>query len=100
MPCTMVLAQNFRNVALNKTINEPGPLKGIVLWADNGKVTNYENSIALEFSYCLPCQVVTRKSGGEIQYNWSSFETLLNGIASRGHQAIPLSKVSNEDQLY
>ena len=86
--CTTVLAENFRNVSLNKTISEPGPLKGIVLWSDNGKLNSYKNSIALEFSYCLPCQVVTGKSGGAIQYDWSSFETLLNGIASRGHQAI------------
>ena len=85
---TMVSAEKFRNISLNKTIDEPGPLKGIVLWTDNGKMNSYKNSIALEFAYCLPCQVVTGKSGEEIQYDWSSFETLLNGIAGRGHQAI------------
>jgi len=85
---TTAQAENFRDVSLNKTISEPGPLKGIVLWANNGKLNSYKNSIALEFSYCLPCQIVTGKSGDEIQYDWSSFETLLNGIASRGHQAI------------
>ena len=88
LSCTTVMAEDFRDVALNKTINEPGPLKGIVLWNDNGKINSYKNSISLEFSYCLPCQVVIGKSKGEIQYNWSSFEALLNDIAGRGHQAI------------
>ena len=48
---TTVLAENIRDVSLNKTINEPGPLKGIVLWNDNGKINSYKNSISLEFSY-------------------------------------------------
>ena len=85
---TTALAEDFRDISLNKTINELGPLKGIVLWHDNGKMNSYKNSISLEYSYCLPCQVVTGKNENEIQYNWSSFETLLNSIANRGHQAI------------
>ena len=82
------LTEDLRDVALNETTDEPAPLKGIVLWPDNDKINNYKNSIALEYSYCLPCQIVIGKSGEKIQYNWSSLETLLNDIASRGHQAI------------
>ncbi len=81
-------SENYRNVALDKDINEVEPLKGIVFWPDNDKINEYKNSIALEFSYCLPSKIVTGKSNGKIQYNWSSFESLLNDISKRGHQAI------------
>ena len=89
LSCTnTTLTEDLRDVALNETTDEPAPLKGIVLWPDNGKISNYKNSIALEYFYCLPCQVVTGKKEEKIQYNWSSLETLLNDIAGRGHQAI------------
>ncbi len=78
-----------RSVALNKEIETLEPLKGIVFWPDQAKdQKNLQGSISLEFSYCLPCAVVKGKTDGKINYDWSSFEKMLDDIASRGHQAI------------
>ena len=78
-----------RSVALNKSIESLEPLKGIVFWPDQAEnQKNLQGSISLEFSYCLPCAVVKGKTDGKIEYDWSSFEKLLDGIKSRGHQAI------------
>ena len=64
-------------------------MKGIVFWPDQAKSQkDLQSSISLEFSYCLPCAVVTGERGGTISYDWSSFEKLLDDIKSRGHQAI------------
>ncbi|SHK67102.1 DUF4832 domain-containing protein [Fibrobacter sp. UWB12] len=78
-----------RSVALNKSIETLEPMKGIVFWPDQAKSQkDLQKSISLEFSYCLPCAVVTGEYGGKISYDWSSFEKLLEDIKSRGHQAI------------
>ena len=78
-----------RSVALNKSIESLEPMKGIVFWPDQAKSQkDLQGSISLEFSYCLPCAVVTGKTGDKINYDWSSFESMLNDIKSRGHQAI------------
>jgi hypothetical protein len=78
-----------RSVALNKSIETLEPMKGIVFWPDQAKSQkDLQKSISLEFSYCLPCAVVTGEYGGKISYDWSSFEKLLDDIKSRGHQAI------------
>lgn len=78
-----------RSVALNKSIESLEPMKGIVFWPDQAKSQkDLQSSISLEFSYCLPCAVVTGERGGTISYDWSSFEKLLDDIKSRGHQAI------------
>jgi len=78
-----------RSVALNKSIESLEPMKGIVFWPDQAKSQkDLQGSISLEFSYCLPCAVVTGKTGDKINYDWSSFENMLNDIKSRGHQAI------------
>ena len=78
-----------RSVALNKSIESLEPMKGIVFWPDQAKSQkNLQGSISLEFSYCLPCAVVTGERGGIISYDWSSFEKMLDDIKSRGHQAI------------
>ena len=78
-----------RSVALNKSIETLEPMKGIVFWPDQAKSQkDLQGAISLEFSYCLPCAVVTGERGGIISYDWSSFESLLNDIKSRGHQAI------------
>ncbi len=79
----------MRNVTLNSEITTLEPMKGIVFWPDQAAdQTTLQNSISLEYSYCLPCKVVTGKVGDQIQYDWSSFETMLDDIVSRGHQAI------------
>jgi hypothetical protein len=78
-----------RSVALNKEIETLEPMKGIVFWPDQAKSQkNLQGSISLEFSYCLPCAVVKGKTDDKIDYDWSSFEKMLDDIASRGHQAI------------
>ncbi|SMP44770.1 hypothetical protein [Fibrobacter sp. UWB10] len=78
-----------RSVALKKEIESLEPMKGIVFWPDQAKSQkNLQGSISLEFSYCLPCAVVKGKTDDKIDYDWSSFEKMLDDIASRGHQAI------------
>ena len=78
-----------RSVALNKEIESLEPMKGIVFWPDQAKSQkDLQGAISLEFSYCLPCAVVTGKTDGKIDYDWSSFEKMLDDIKSRGHQAI------------
>ena len=78
-----------RSVALNKSIESLEPMKGIVFWPDQAKSQkNLQGSISLEFSYCLPCAVVKGKTDDKIDYDWSSFEKMLDDIKSRGHQAI------------
>ena len=79
----------MRNVKLQSEITTLEPMKGIVFWPDLiADHPELNSSISLEFSYCLPCKVVTGKVGDKLQYDWSSFETFLNDVASRGHQAI------------
>ena len=78
-----------RSVALSKSIETLEPMKGIVFWPDQAKSQkDLQGAISLEFSYCLPCAVVTGERGGTISYDWSSFEKMLDDIKSRGHQAI------------
>lgn len=79
----------MRNVKLQSEITTLEPMKGIVFWPDLiSDHPELNGSISLEYSYCLPCKVVTGKVGDAIQYDWSSFETFLDDVASRGHQAI------------
>ncbi len=88
----MLAAMSFaadRSVALNKEIETLEPMKGIVFWPDQAKSQkDLQKSISLEFSYCLPCAVVKGKTDDKIDYDWSSFEKMLDDIKSRGHQAI------------
>jgi hypothetical protein len=57
-------------------------MTGIVLWDDSGH--NTTDSIQLEYRYVGFDFIAT----GEGQYDWSSFETLLDEISGRGHQAL------------
>lgn len=82
-------AQTFRNVKLQSEITTLEPLKGIVLWPDNDAMETLKSSIKLEYSYCLPCQVaIGENADGSIIYDWTAFESFLNDVKSRGHQAI------------
>lgn len=87
---TIVEEPNYKAIALKAELTEAQPMTGIVLWTDLAKRLNatYRKSISLEFAYCLPSKVVKGKTNGEIDYDWSSFETMLDEIASRNHQAI------------
>lgn len=80
----------YTAVSLQATLTEAQPMTGIVLWTDQADDLNstYGKSISMEYAYCLPCKVVKGKTNGKINYDWSSFETLLNEITSRNHQAI------------
>lgn len=87
-PDTIALPDGFRKVALESTLTGVEPFKGIVFWPGNSRAQQWNRSFALEFSYCLPCRVVTGKENGQIQYDWTWFENILNDIQSRGHKAI------------
>ena len=66
-------------------------MTGLVLWPDEARSRNaeYGQTIQLEFSYCLPCKVVTGcNDDGTIQYDWSWFDQLLDDVAGRGHQLV------------
>ena len=80
----------YETIPLQSEITSVQPMTGIVLWPSQAasRHNSLGKSISLEYSYCLPSDVVTGKSNGVIQYNWSSFEDILNAIAGRGHQAI------------
>lgn len=66
------------------------PMKGLVLWPETAESRpDLSAAVSLEYSYCLPCDVaVGTDSGGSVIYDWSRFEALLDGIASRRHQAV------------
>ena len=65
-------------------------LKGIVLWPHQAqKRSDLSAAISLEFSYALPCDIVSGTNAtGALVCDWSRFDSLLDGIASRGHQAV------------
>ena len=84
-------AQSWESVELTRQITHPQPMTGLVLWPEEAKNRHaqYGRTIQLEFSYCLPCKVVTGcEEDGTIVYDWSWFENILNDVASRGHQLI------------
>ena len=67
-------AQTWQSVALTRQITHPQPMTGLVLWPDEARDMNatYGETIQLEFSYCLPCKVVTGcGDDGTIEYDWS-----------------------------
>jgi len=85
------LAQQWQQVALDRQITGVQPMTGLVLWPDEARNRNaeYGQTIQLEFSYCLPCKVVTGcNDDGTIQYDWSWFDHLLDDVAGRGHQLV------------
>lgn len=84
-------AQAWHSVKLKSQITHPQPMTGLVLWPEQAKKrhTTYGKSIQLEFSYCLPCKVVKGcAEDGTIEYDWSSFDALLDDVAGRGHQLV------------
>ena len=83
--------QTWRRVELKRDITHPQPMTGLVLWPETARRLNdtYGQAIQLEFSYCLPCKVVTGcREDGTIEYDWSWFDRVLEDVASRGHQLI------------
>lgn len=85
--CTITAA--YHPVTLQRDITQAQPMAGLVLWSENDKMATLQNTISLEFRYCMPCKVVLGKnSDGTIRYDWSSFEATLNDVASRNHQTV------------
>lgn len=76
------------SLSAGQPIDHVQPMTGLVLWPSHGQINKYKDVIALEYSYCLPCRVVTGKVGDAIQYDWTYFENILNDMASRNHQAV------------
>ncbi|MEI7807357.1 MAG: hypothetical protein WCJ07_02615 [Verrucomicrobiota bacterium] len=58
------------------------PLKGLVPYSDAAHREAFPHS--MEFSY-FPMAAVVK---GPEQYDWSAFDTWLNKVAERGHQAV------------
>lgn len=83
-----VLDSTLTRVPMTSAIDHVQPMTGLVLWPSHGSINKYKDVIALEYSYCLPCRVVTGKVGDAIQYDWTYFENILDDIASRNHQAV------------
>lgn len=83
-------APHMQRVAVHSSLTHAQPMTGLVLWPDQAADLDatYGDAISMEFVYCLPCRVVTGKENGQIQYDWSYLEDILNDIGSRGHQAI------------
>ena len=81
---------SYKSVSIKSSVDAVQPSTGLVLWSDNarGRHSAYGESIALEYAYCLPCKVVKGKKDGKIQYDWSSFDSWLEDVASRNHQAV------------
>ena len=80
----------FISVPMHRSADGVQPGTGIVFWTDLARalLQTYGDAISLEFSYCLPSDVVMDKTDGNLQYNWDSFDALLDDVASRGHQAV------------
>jgi hypothetical protein len=67
------------------------PFKGLVWWTAQAqsKDAQYGDAISLEYVYLLPNEVVTSKNpDNTINYDFSSFNTIINAVESRGHTAI------------
>ena len=95
-----IYAQEWKEVSVPGRITHVQPMTGLVLWKDQARQLNskYGQTIQLEFAYLLPNKVVKGcKQDGTIQYDWTSFEALLNDIASRKHQAVIRVRYENPD---
>jgi hypothetical protein len=72
----------------SKTISGPSPLTGIVLWDDNGKMSQYKSAIALEFKYFYYSDIVSGNPTSGYTYNWTALKNYLNTAMQRGHHGI------------
>jgi len=84
------LDKSFAPVSIQCQVDAVQPGTGLVLWSENASNRHaaYGKTISLEYAYCLPCKVVTGKDNGVVRYDWSSFNSWLKEVASRGHQAV------------
>jgi len=79
-----------QGLVISRTIDKVQPMTGLVLWNDlaEDEHEDYGQCFALEYTYCAPCKVVTGKQNGNIQYDWTYIENILNAVEGRGHQAV------------
>ena len=92
----------YKPVQLQSAVTHVQPMTGLVLWNEKAAEVNatHGQCIALEFSYIQPCKLVTGKTDGKIDYDWSFLEDKLSAAASRGHQMVlrfPLCYPSNRN---
>ena len=95
-------ASAWRDVPLKSRVTTVQPGTGLVLWSAQAR--NYHKThgdvFTLEFSYVMPDALVLGRDGDELLYDWTPLETLLEGVASRGHQLVlrfPLCYPRNTD---
>ena len=81
-PVVHCVADDMKPIALKSAVTEVQPMTGIVLWTTNASAA--KAPIQLEYSYMTYAQIA--KSDGV--YDWSPLETLLDQVASRGHQLV------------
>ncbi|MBO4468774.1 MAG: DUF4832 domain-containing protein [Bacteroidales bacterium] len=71
--------KDYTRVALKSSVTKVQPMTGIVMWAP------YKSEdISLEYSYMEYNSICKEKD----VYDWTVLDNLLEGIASRGHQAV------------
>jgi len=73
----------FVALPLKSSITNVQPMTGLVLWTTNDE-HNKASEIQLEYRYVGYNEIVDNNGN----YNWTNFEAILNGVASRKHQAI------------
>ena len=80
----------FLALAVATALSAASLPKGIVLWPHQAqKRSDLSAAISLEYSYALPCDIVSgTNAAGALVCDWSRLDSLLDDIASRGHQAI------------
>jgi hypothetical protein len=71
-----------RDISLQRSITRVQPMTGIVFWTDSDH--NQTDAIQLEYAYMKYRDIVQ----AEEQYNWQPVDSLLDQVASRGHQAV------------
>lgn len=85
------MAADWKEINISSHITGVQPMTGLVLWPEeaNRKLDSYGESHSLEFAYLAPSKVVTGcDEDGNIQYDWTCLENILDDIKSRNHQAI------------
>jgi hypothetical protein len=78
------IAPSFVDIPLLSSVTKVQPMTGIVLWNDHEG--NDNSAIQLEYSYMGFSDIVIDENPSN--WDWSGVETLLNTVASHGHQAI------------
>ena len=81
-PVNPVHNDTYQRVPLHSEITGAQPMTGLVLWSDNSNSKSWP--IQLEYSYMCYNDVCKEKD----VYDWHVVDSLLDAVASRGHQAI------------